>query len=83
MAGYHLREITKGVLGESSKILEEVHELMDAEDQQCKIMALVELSDLLGAIDLYLKKNYPDMTLEDLQIMAKITKRAFESGQRK
>jgi len=81
--GYHITEIQKGVCGESSKILEEVHELIDAEAQGCRIMALVELSDLIGAIELYLKKHYPGMCLSDLGIMSLITQRAFRSGARK
>lgn len=80
--GYHLNEIPKGEIGESSKILEEVLELQDAEAQDAKIMALVELSDLIGAIALYLEKHHPDTTLNDLVTMSKITKRAFENGYR-
>jgi len=80
--GYHLREIPKGQVGESSKIMEEVLELQDAEAQGCKVMALVELSDLVGTIALYLKKHHPSTTIDDLIIMANITKRAFENGRR-
>lgn len=80
--GYHLTEIEKGVLGESSKILEEVLELRDAETQGCKVMALVELSDLVGAIKHYLAKHHPDTRLIDLEIMANITRRAFDNGRR-
>lgn len=79
---YHLKEIKKGRYGESSKILEEVMELIDSEEQQCKIMALNELSDLIGAIDGYLKQNYPYLTLYDLIKMSDITHRAFLSGTR-
>lgn len=82
MAGYHITEIKKGINGESSKLLEEVMELIDAEQQECRIMALVELSDLVGAIELYLEKHHPDMTIEDLKKMASITRRAFETGGR-
>lgn len=80
--GYHVSEIQKGVVGESSKILEEVLELQDAERQHCKIMALIELSDLIGAVNLYVEKHYPDVTFDDLVIMAKITRRAFDNGHR-
>lgn len=81
--GYHITEIKKGVCGDSSKILEEIHELIDAEAQDCKIMQLVELSDLIGAIELYLAKQFPGMSLHDLQTMSFITQRAFISGARK
>jgi hypothetical protein len=80
--GYHLIEIPKGVYGMSSKILEEVLELQDAEEQSCSIMQLVELSDLYGAIEAYLALSFPEMTMEDLKIMSHITKRAFINGHR-
>lgn len=80
--GYHLKEIERGKIGESSKIREEVEELIDAEGQKCKIMMLIELSDLYGAIELYLEENFPDITMRDLAKMSKITRRAFESGAR-
>jgi hypothetical protein len=78
--GYHLARIPKGELGESSKILEEVLELIDAETQDCVIMGLVELSDLIGAVNAYLAKHHPGITLADLSTMARITKRAFDNG---
>jgi hypothetical protein len=80
--GYHIDDIPKGILGESSKILEEVMELIDAERQQCKVMALVELSDLVGAIRSYLAKNASGVLLKDLEVMSDITKRAFDNGHR-
>lgn len=80
--GYHLKKIKKGQIGESSKILEEVLELQDSEEQNCKIMALVELSDLYGAIQLYLVKHYPSISMEDLEKMSSITQRAFKDGTR-
>lgn len=39
-------------------------------------MLLVELSDLIGAIELYLEKNFSSFSLQDLIIMSNITKRA-------
>lgn len=81
-AGYHLVEIPKGTVGESDKILEEILELQDAERQSCRIMALVELSDVVGAIEHYLGRHHPDTRLEDLIIMSRITRRAFQNGRR-
>lgn len=81
--GYHLKSIQKGEIGKSCKILEEVQELIDAEEQNCKIMVLVELSDLVGSIELYLEQNFPNLTLEDLKKMSDITQRAFKDGTRK
>ena len=49
--GYHLKPIPKGRLGHISKIQEELMEYEDAIEQNCRIMAMVELSDLVGAID--------------------------------
>lgn len=79
--GYHITSITRGVFGEVSKIEEEVQELKDAVRQNSKIMALVELSDLYGAIEEYLVKTY-NLSMEDLKIMSNITKRAFKNGHR-
>ncbi|NTF17944.1 hypothetical protein G6L37_05975 [Agrobacterium rubi] len=80
--GYHVTEIPKGELGKSSKILEEVLELMDAEKQGAKVMAAVELADLYGAVRRYLADNMPDITMEDLATFSAITERAFTSGRR-
>lgn len=82
MAGYHIKDIKKGVIGELSKVYEEVEEIKDAEDQGIDIMLLVELSDLVGAIQLYLEKHHPSITLEDLIKMSNVTQRAFNSGAR-
>lgn len=81
--GYHIASIKKGDLGRISKIQEELDELKDAEDQNCKIMMLLELSDLYGAIVYYLEENFPDMQMEDLEKMSYITGRAFLNGERK
>lgn len=82
MAGYHLIDIPRGTYGELSKIKEEVAEIEDSVTQGCKIMELVELSDLYGAMEGYLTKYHPGTTMEDLRIMSSITKRAFRSGAR-
>ena len=82
MAGYHLMEIPRGKFGEFSKIEEEVLEIKDAIQQNAKVMVLVELSDLYGAIDGYLRMHHPGTTMEDLATMARITGRAFENGGR-
>lgn len=81
--GYHITTITKGEIGKLSKIQEELYEALDAEQQQCKLMVLLELSDMLGAIEAYLEMNFQHITLDDLQKMTNITRRAFRSGARK
>lgn len=83
LPGYHIQPIPEGIPGELSKLLEEVYEALDAEAQGSRIMLLVELSDLYGAIQLYMEKYFPGMTMQDLRIMSDITRRAFETGHRK
>lgn len=78
--GYHIRPIKKGVLGEVSKIREELEELEDSLEQGCKIMALVELGDLLGAVEAVAENM--GVTLQDLLRFSDITKRAFKNGKR-
>ena len=80
--GYHLTPITKGELGEISKIEEELSELRDAVQQGVRIMELVELSDLLGAIEAYMDRHHVGFHLADLVAMKNVTKRAFENGHR-
>lgn len=80
--GYHLAAIDKGKRGEPSKIAEECAEFIDAIDQDCAIMALVELSDLYGAMRAYLTKHHPSVTMDDLRVMNDITERAFRNGRR-
>ena len=81
--GYHISPIPKGKLGQSSKILEEVLELIDAEKQGCMLMALLELSDIIGAMRAYLAAHARGLTFDDLAKMSDITKRAFDNGHRK
>jgi hypothetical protein len=80
--GYHKAAITRGVFGDDSKIYEEIDEFADALDQGVSIMALVELSDVVGAIAGWLAKHHPSITLEDLLAMSAVTKRAFLANER-
>lgn len=82
MAGYHLRDIPKGTYGTPSKVLEEALELVDAHEQGVRVMALVELCDLYGAMHGYLQQEFPGLTMEDIARMADVTARAFRSGGR-
>jgi hypothetical protein len=81
MAGYHLREIKRGVFGEASKITEEHEEFVESLEQNNPIMALVELSDLVGAIEAYIAKKH-NMTLDALLNMKEATARSFKVGHR-
>lgn len=83
MAGYHISDIKKRNYGSAGKIQEELDELNDAHEQGSKVMQLIELSDLYGAIEGYLQQNFPGMNMYDLKKFSDITKRAFESGERK
>lgn len=80
--GYHINPIVRGKYGEVSKIIEEAQELADALEQGCKVMALLELSDLYGAIEGVLEQNMPGFTMDDVKSMSGITRRAFENGKR-
>ena len=80
--GYHISSIPKGELGELSKVHEELLEALDAEAQGAELMVLQELSDMVGAVSAYLTKHHPSLSLKDLEVMAKITERAFLSGRR-
>ena len=78
--GYHKREIQKGVLGEFSKIKEEFEELNDAQEQGDKILQICELTDLVGAIEEYIKKW--NITIDDLVQFSNKTKSAFKERKR-
>jgi len=80
--GYHLAKIPRGELGEISKIQEELLELQNAMAQGSRIMAVVELADLIGAVRAFMSRHLPGLTLEDLDRFSNITKRAFENGHR-
>lgn len=57
MAGYHISEIPNGIFGEFSKVIEEFLEFEDSIEQRSVVMELVELSDLIGAIEAFLDRN--------------------------
>ena len=78
--GYHIAPIKKGVFGESSKMREELDELIDAESQGCKLMVMIEAADLYGALREFVERR--GYTMEDIVQLADITARAFKSGAR-
>lgn len=80
--GYHEKKVSKGVLGEASKIQEEFEEFMEVHNRDCKVLELCELSDLVGAIDHYLRKHHPSIKIKDLEWMAVLTESAFREGGR-
>lgn len=78
--GYHVTPIRRGVFGESSKIREELEELLDAEYQGCKLMVMVEAADLYGALKEFVERR--GYTMADIVKFSEITARAFSSGHR-
>lgn len=82
IAGYHKKEIKKGVYGQFSKIKEEFDELEDANNQWDKILIMCELSDLVGAIEAFAKEKF-NLTLVDIKKFSDKTKQAFTDGKRK
>ena len=78
--GYHLKEIEKGELGKFSKIKEEFQELEDAVNQYDEILILCELSDLYGAMELYIE-NF-GMNMQSLEKFSNKTKQSFKEGKR-
>lgn len=81
-SAYHTKVIPRGEFGEVSKIREELAEVEDAIEQNNPLLILCELADMLGAIEGYSLKHH-NMTLAELYKMTELTRRAFESGQRK
>lgn len=73
---FHQKEISKGVLGELSKIREELEEAEDAEEQGQDLMLLVELSDLVGAVGLVSEKY--GISLDQLVTFAKLRRKVGE-----
>lgn len=82
LTGYHDVIIPDGQYGEYSKIEEEFLEFRNAREQGVKIMELIELSDLYGAIEGYLEKYHPSVTMDDISKMSAVTKRVFINGKR-
>lgn len=79
--GYHIKKIeTKGIYGEPSKIREELEEFEESMEQGNRIMALLELSDIYGALEAIAVKMNSNMS--ELRIMSCATKRAFQNGLR-
>ena len=78
--GYHKTKIVKGVLGDPSKIQEELDELRDADAQGNKILAHCELADIYGALEAVARKR--GLTMADLATMAHATEEAFLEGER-
>ena len=67
---FHKAIIQKGIYGELSKIKEELDEAFDAESQNQDLMLLIELSDIIGAVEGVSKKY--GFTLEQLIAFAKL-----------
>ena len=79
---YHRNEIQKGTIGEFSKIKEEFQELEDGYMQDDKILQIVELTDLIGAIEEFSINKF-GLNVNDLVKFSNKTKEAFREGKRK
>lgn len=62
---FHISEYKKGDYKTFDKIIEEYEEILDARKQNNKIMEIIELSDLIGAIEGYIENEF-NLTLNDL-----------------
>lgn len=80
--GYHTSDIPKGKAGEFSKITEEYHEALDAHENNNPVMLLLELADMLGAVERFLEVQHPTVTLDDVVKQAKLTNEVFRRGLR-
>lgn len=71
----HTCVIRKGELGQLSKIQEELDEASDALEQGNKILFLVELADIYGALAAVAARS--GITMEDLKIQADSKSKTF------
>lgn len=69
---FHKKTIKRGKYGDLSKILEEVEEAIDAEEQGQRFMMLIELSDIIGAVEGVLLKQKFNITVEELAKFARL-----------
>lgn len=79
--GYHKNEIQRGIYGQFSKIREEFQELEDGVNQGDKVLQIVELTDLVGAIEEYARLEF-NLTMLDLITFSNKTKSAFKENKR-
>ena len=61
---WHKKEIKKGIYGELSKVEEELAEAKDALEQNNTLMYLIELSDIVGAVEGIIEKH--GLSLEEI-----------------
>ncbi|EQA7786740.1 hypothetical protein ACX818_001334 [Acinetobacter baumannii] len=80
MAGYHETNIGKSSILSPYKLKEEAIEFIDALASNNRIMAMVELSDLYGALKFHATRL--GVSLGDLESMSRATVGAFESKDR-
>ena len=78
--GYHKRKIAKGTYGDISKVQEEIEEFLDSKEQGIKLMEMLELADIYGALEAVVETY--GITIEDIKMMSDVTKKAFKNGRR-
>lgn len=79
--GYHKNSITKGQVGDWTKIREEYEEFIDAVEDEDPILQLCEMADLIGAIAMYSRQRF-GIGLEDVIKFSDKTAEAFQEGSR-
>jgi len=81
---FHTKPIEKGEYGELSKIQEELDEAFDAQEQKDDLMLLIELADIIGAVEGVAKGKY-GFTIEQLLTFARTRSKVaiFEENQKK
>lgn len=70
MNKWHKRKIKKGIIGQLSKIKEELEEAEDALEQNQPVMLIFELCDIVGAAGCVAEKY--GLTLDDLVRFSKL-----------
>jgi predicted house-cleaning noncanonical NTP pyrophosphatase (MazG superfamily) len=80
---FHTKPIEKGEYGELSKIQEELDEAFDAQKQKNDLMLLIELADIVGAVEGVAEKF--GFTIEQLLTFARKRSEVaiFEENQKK
>jgi len=73
---FHEKEIKKGILGELSKIQEELDEALEAEGRNQDLLLILELADIIGAVGLVSEKY--GISLDQLVTFAKLRRQVGE-----
>jgi hypothetical protein len=70
----------RGVYGQFSKLEEEFAEMKEAYENSDSIALLTESSDFIGALEEFIEKQFPPLTLNDLILHSNNKKKAYAEG---